>query len=505
MPRASRWTGCRIFAIIVAVIPPTLLNVAARGESGKTEAQATAPGMEQLTVYLGQSKVVPAPWAVKRVSVTDPEIAGVQVLTPAAVLVQGKALGTTDLFLWSAKEDLWHTKVRVIVDVERLKIELDDLFPGSKLNVSQSQNTVVIAGMLGRAEHARQLKTFMKSSGLNYVDVTSVAGVQQVMLQVRIAEATRTTIHALGFTSLVSDDHFLGALNLGPEEGGTLTPLSVSPPPTTFTGTIAVSPIFLAYVHKDLSFFVQALATNNMMRILAEPTLVALSGEEATFLVGGEFPVPVVRATVLDKPTISVQFKEYGIRLRFKPTALGDGSIRLLVCSEVSQLSRDGAIEVSGFFIPSLIARKAETTLELKSGQSFAMAGLLLSTVEEQTSGIPGLADLPVIGALFRSIRYKKGETDLVVLATVWLVEPLVAGEQVRMLTDWERFVLGDVEGEVPARVSQILSQRLAAMGFHLLRGSGAWDAGQMEIIESRQTTYSPQGAGPRTPGQKKK
>ena len=348
------------------------------------------------------------------------------------------------------------------------------LFPESTLKVSKSEDIIVLSGMLGKADNVAQLKEFMKSTGLNYVDMTSLAGVQQVMLQVRIAEATRTSIHALGFTALVSEGSFLGALNLA-EEGGTIDPVSIVSPfvKPEFTGTVTVSPVFLASARKDLSFFVQALATNDYLRILAEPTLVALSGQEASFLVGGEFPVPVVRATVLDKPTISIQFKEFGIRLRFRPTVLGDGTVRLLVASEVSQLSKIGAVDISGFFVPSLVERKAETTVELKSGQSFAMAGLISAVVQARTSGIPGLADLPVIGALFRSIRYERAETDLIVLATVWLVEPISTVEKLRMMNDWELFVLGDVEGDEPAKISADQTEWLTVMGLHLLKGPG--------------------------------
>ena len=442
-------------------------------------------GPEGLTLYLSQSRVVDAPWPVKRVSVTNPEIAHVEALTPTSVLLQGKAIGATDLILWSRDEEFRRTKVHVLLDLASLKAELMRMFPKSSFSLSQSRGAVVVSGMLGRAEHAAQLKEFMEASGITYVDMTSVAGVQQVMLQVRILEESRTATHAVGFTALVSENKFLGALNLGPDTGGAIDPVIIKgADPIDFTGLVTVSPVFLSYVSEDLKFFVQALADTDYLRILAEPTLVALSGEEATFLVGGEFPVPVVRATVLDKPTISIQFKEYGVRLKFRPTVLGDGTIRLLVASEVSDLSTKGAIEVSGFFVPSLIARKAETTLELKSGQSFAMAGLILTTIKERTSGIPGLADLPVIGAMFRAIHYEKTQTDLVVLSTAWLVDPLASTEKPRKLSDWEYFASGDVETGAPALVAAAATKWLKQMKFNSLRGFGAWDAGTWEVLQ---------------------
>lgn len=477
--------------VVLAVAFSVLVNAARAGEPEDARDDPVASQSSgDINVYLGQSVVVRAPWPVKRVSVTDPETADVQVLTPTTILLQGYAVGSTDLLLWSEDEDLWKARANVVIDLERLTAQLAMLFPESTLKVSQSDDVIVLSGMLSRANNVVQLKEFMKSTGLNYVDMTSLAGVQQVMLQVRIAEATRTSIHALGFTALVSEGSFLGALNLA-EEGGTIDPISILSPfvAPEFTGSVAVTPVFLASARKDLSFFVQALATNDYLRILAEPTLVALSGQEASFLVGGEFPVPVVRATVLDKPTISIQFKEFGIRLRFRPTVLGDGTIRLLVASEVSQLSKIGAVKVEGFFVPSLVSRRAETTVELKSGQSFAMAGLISAVVQAKTSGIPGLADLPVIGALFRSIRYERAETDLVVLATVWLVEPISTVEKLTMMNDWELFVLGDVEGEGPAKISADQTEWLTAMGLHLLKGPGAWEQAEVEISGTQRAT----------------
>ena len=205
----------------------------------------------------------------------------------------------------------------------------------------------------------------------------------------------------------------------------------------------------------------QALAENQYLRVLAEPSLVALSGEEANFLAGGEFPIPVVQGAGVSTSgtSLSIEYKKFGVQLKFRPTVAGDGTIRLHVAPEVSELSNIGAIVLQGFSIPGLLTRRAETTVELKSGQTFGMAGLISQSTQARSSRVPGLGDLPVLGALFRSVRYQQGDTELVVLVTASLVEPLSLAERPPVPAefhvvpnDWEVYSLGRVEGRGPAR-----------------------------------------------------
>jgi pilus assembly protein CpaC len=232
----------------------------------------------------------------------------------------------------------------------------------------------------------------------------------------------------------------------------------------------------------DFAAFVQALAENQYVRLLAEPTLVALSGEEATFLAGGEYPIPVVQGGggVADA-AISIEYREFGVRLRFRPYVLGDNSIRLIVAPEVSELSQLGAVEIQGFRIPALRIRRSESTLELHSGQSFIMAGLLNNNVDARNSRIPLLGDLPIIGTLFRSVRYERKETELVVLVTVSLVEPmdrvrpgLMPGDQHEEPTDWELYIDGRLEGTV-SPLAPADAQWIRDHGLNRLQGPGAW------------------------------
>jgi pilus assembly protein CpaC len=245
--------------------------------------------------------------------------------------------------------------------------------------------------------------------------------------------------------------------------------------------------IFAGFPRADFEFFLQALIENSAMRLLANPTLVALSGEQASFLVGGEYPIPVVQGSgggAGGGNAVTIQYKEYGIRLTFQPTVLGDGSIRLTAAPEVSSLSSTGAVTLQGFSIPALLTRRTETTLELKNGQTFAMAGLLQHENQANNARIPGLGDLPILGPLFRSVRYQKRETELVVLVTASLVEPMslastppLPGFAHSEPNDWELFIEGRIEGKEPAKINANHAKYLEQMGLNQLVGPGAWDS----------------------------
>jgi len=448
---------------------------------------------EMITVIAGESTVVQAPWRTVRVAITDPKIADVQVLTPQQVLVQGIKAGSTDLILWSeGEQQVWQRKVLVQMDTDRFKRKLNELFPDCSLEVGESGEVLIVKGLLRRTDHVTQLHTFLEKIGTAYVDMTSLAGVQQVQLQVRVAEVSRAGLRALGINAFhTDDDYFIG------QRLGDLVPISIGPPAGTVAGdntqfkfdqAVTVgSPItiFGGIPRADFEFFLEALAENEYLRILANPTLVALSGEEASFLAGGEFPIPVPQAGAgAGTTTITVEYKEFGVRLAFRPIVLGDGTIRLNVAPEVSELSETNALLLQGYYVPALITRKAQTTLELGSGQTFAMAGLIKNKVQAINSRIPGLGDLPVLGPLFRSVRYAEDETELVVLVTVSLVEPMSLAETPPLPgilhtrpNDWQLYIEGRIEGKEPAKIDPASAKWFKEIGLDRLLGPGAWDS----------------------------
>jgi pilus assembly protein CpaC len=497
-----------------------------------------APGAPEKTldIYLDESEVLDTPWPVKRVSVTQPAVADVKVLTPRQVLVQGKASGSTDLILWSEDEQVLRYRVDVNVDMRRmaeqlktlsqtaktaktinldlplLAEQLKALFPTANLDLSESQGNVVVRGAMDTADHAAELHRFFEVSGIHYVDLARLAGIQQVMIKVRVAEVSRSALRVLGINAFGTGHDFFAGSTIAPSGGTAISPISIGVPggasaitglPFQFTADAAVGQsvtLFAGFPRANLEVFLQALAENQYLRVLAEPTLVALSGEEASFLAGGEYPIPVVQGTsVGGAATISVEYRQFGVRLKFRPIVLGDGGIQLRVEPEVSQLSSSGAVEIQGFRIPALTTRRTETTLRLQSGQTFAMAGLISHTVSARVSRVPGLGDIPVLGALFRSVRYQNDETELVVLVTASLVEPQslasmppLPGEAHVPPNDWELYAEGRIEGQTAGRLSADDAARLKAMGLDRLVGPGAWATYEQEPAPSRATPAPP-------------
>lgn len=438
---------------------------------------------EPIMIIVGESKVVEAPWPTVRVAVTDPKIANVQVLTPDQVLLQGTKVGYTDLIMWNEDESqISQRKIRVRLDVSRHQQKLRELFPLSSLELDQSEEVLIVKGLLRRANQAVQLHDYLDKIGVKYVDMTSVAGVQQVQLQIRIAEVSRVALRTLGINTLYADDKFYGAI-LPTPWGGTspLSDITIGPDSAEATFSSAIT-LLAGVPRAKFDIFFQALAENQYLRVLANPTLVALSGEEASFLAGGEFPIPVTQGAGAGA-SVTIEYKEYGVRLSFRPIVLGDGTIRLYAAPEVSDLTDTGSVNLGGFTVKALRTRKAETTLELKSGQTFAMAGLIKRDDDAITSRVPGLGDLPVIGPLFRSVRYTRGETELVVLVTASLVEPMnlagvppLPGFLHNEPNDWEFYLEGRIEGKEPAKIYSADADWLREIGIDQLFGPGAWD-----------------------------
>lgn len=466
----------------------TLVDSAAVAGDSTAGLQVDAPGTIHLAI--GRSKIIKAPWAVKRVSVAEPKTADIQVASLNHVVVMGKAVGATDVMLFNEDGDVARTRVSVDVDINSLKADLKKLFPTATLDAIQTTDVLIITGTLRHADQAKQVRDFLDSTGIKYLNMTKVAGVHQVMLKVRVAEASRTAIRQLGVNAVSTGSDAFGASTIGGNAnnidiGVPAGSLATKSLPFTFNSPTSVSSavtLFGGFPDMDLQFFLSALEDNQYMRVLAEPTLIAMSGEEASFLAGGEFPIPIVQGGGSSGGTsISVEFKEFGVRLRFRPTVMGDGAIRLVVAPEVSDLSDVGAVVIDNFRIPAVVTRKAQTTLQMKSGQTFAMAGLIDRNTTARVQQVPALGDVPVLGSLFRSVRYEEGETELVVLVSVELVEPLsttdrrpLPGMLHRRPDDWSLYLNGQIEGRARA-VSAPNAKWMKEKGLANLKGPGAW------------------------------
>ncbi|MHC4323186.1 MAG: type II and III secretion system protein family protein, partial [Planctomycetota bacterium] len=456
---------------------------------------------EVITFIAGESTIVKTPWPAIRIAVTDPTIVFAEMLTPEQALLQGTKVGSTDLIVWNEDGSLvkkW--KVQVKLDIARFQKKLEEMFPDATLEVSDFGETLIVKGLLRKADQVVQLHDYLKKTGTPYVDMTSLAGVQQVLLEVKIAEASRQALRSLSINIFHTNDDYFGGSRLGRLGGGDIGvpagPLVGDDMPfqlmTPATPSSAVT-IFAGVPRANFEIFIQALAENQYLRLLANPTLVAMSGEQASFLAGGEFPIPITQGRGGSSSAITIQYKEYGVRVSFMPVVLGDGTIRLQVAPEVSSLSDVGAVTLEGFSVPALITRKGETTVELNSGQTFAMAGLLQNTTEAFNTRIPGLGDLPVLGPLFRSVRYQKKETELVVIVTASLVEPMSLAETPPLPgflhsepNDWEFYLEGRLESKEPAKIDSHDAEWLKQMNLDELKGPGAWDSYNKPISSSQ-------------------
>lgn len=382
--------------------------------------------VHKLELTIGKSKVLDLPVAIKRASLANPEIADTVVLSPTQIYVTGKTTGVTNLTLWNESGKMMGMYDVVIApDVTRLKESLHKtLSDENGIMVTSDHDHITLSGTASNSNNLNRALSMAEAyAPKKVVNAMQVGGVQQVMLEVRVAEMNRELIKRLGinFTGIGND--FFGVSVLA----GLTRFASLSHPvgQTATIATEATQVIQGAFGFNAASTswtgFVDALKEENLVKVLAKPTLMALNGQEAAFLAGGEFPIPVPQAFGL----VTIQFKKFGVGLVFTPNVLSSKHISLNVAPEVSELDFSNAIRTQGFTVPAITTRRATTTIELADGQSFAIGGLLRDNVRESVKKVPFLGDVPILGALFRSSSFQKNETELVIIVTPHLVKPL--------------------------------------------------------------------------------
>ena len=388
-------------------------------------------GSAPLRVRVNKSVLINTRDRLKRVSVTDPTVADAVVVSPNQVLIHGRSPGEVSLLLWDEAERSRTFDLRVDIDVTAAAEEINRILPNNKIAVSASRNAIVLSGKVDSKETAERVGLVASAYSKNVVNVLTFgpSSTQEVLLEVHFAEVNRVALRQLG-TNILST----GAANtVGITQTGQFGPSSsvnvtgtIGAPTRGFTTSLpTVDPlnIFLFRPDLNLGVAIRALQQKNVLQILAEPNLIALDGKEASFLAGGEFPVPIVQGGV-GTNAVSILFKEFGVRLSFTPTITPDGNIHLLVKPEVSALDFANGVQLSGFVIPSLTTRRASTELQLRDGQSFVIAGLMDNRVTREMSKIPGLGDIPIIGNLFKSKSTRKTNTELMVLVTARMINP---------------------------------------------------------------------------------
>lgn len=400
-------------------------------------AQARGQTME-VVVYVNRSSMIQFDRPLSRVSVAQPSVAEAVIVTPTQLLINGKAIGTSSLIVWSTTDPDQPVafSVKVMADIQPLVEQLTLLFPQEQIKVEQLDGRVILSGTVNSPKVIETVLPLFEGTGLKPVNLTQVAAPAaptQVMLQVRVAEVNRRLLRDLGasygwFNPLAprsQNEALLGPHQFNPPSANYTA--GNNPPGPNFTFSDAIN-LFLFNPGINLGAFVRALQQRNAFRSLAEPNIIAVDGQKASFLAGGEFPYPVVQPQTSGL-SITIQFREFGVRLDFKPTIVNNNRIRLELAPEVSALDFANALQLSGFRIPALTTRKASTTVELTDGQSFALAGLLSNDMTRVDSKVPLLGDIPILGYLFRSQSYVKNETELVFLCTARVVRPLEPSE----------------------------------------------------------------------------
>ncbi|WP_370279041.1 type II and III secretion system protein family protein [Pontibacterium sp.] len=478
---SERWLIQFLMLLIIAVL--SISNAYAVDEAIALERKAKI-----VNVPLYKSRIIQLGGPVHKISVGNKEVADILVMRSNQVYIVGNGIGTTNILMWDSQNNLTQSlDVEVTPDVNSLKEKLHQLLPGESIRVNMSQGAIVLSG---EVSNALSMDTAMKvahsylqapsSEGAttegNVINLMNIGGSQQVMLKVTVAEVSRSVMKRLGikFHSFSQG----GDTNWGAVSGGATFPDSTSfnaigdevvvsrsglfnsggvvgPAVDEFApGDLAISDkgLFASYLDDDFLFSIaiDAAKDNGLAKVLAEPTLTALTGQEAEFLSGGEFPIPVP-----DQYGITIEFKEFGVGLKFIPVVLDSGRINLNLNVSVSELVSSTSVSIgggaasAGFFVPALTKRSARSTVELGDGQTIGIAGLISENMRDAVSKFPGLGDIPVLGHLFRSQEFEKGETELVIMVTPTLAQPFDAadiqlpGDGFVEPNDFEFYILG--------------------------------------------------------------
>ena len=408
-------------ALVLACLVRGLL--AAPCPAGAAPAMVTTQGEMVIEVHKGQLIRLDRP--ASAVFVADPEIADVQAHSPTLVYVFGRRSGATSLFAVDEHEQIvLQRQVVVEHQLSGLQRVLREMAPGAPLEVRSVVGGIILEGAVRdptKAQELRDIATRYLGENETLINRLTVAAPTQVNLRVRVAEVSRelTKLFGINWEGIFTPGDFLFGLATGrPFTTGGGLPFGRA---VDQSGT--ANSVFGRYSGGDVSIngLIDALEREGLVNVLAEPNLTALSGETASFLAGGEFPIPVDQS----QDQISIEFKQFGVSLAFTPTVLNGNRISMRVRPEVSDLSERGAIRIGTLEIPALSTRRAETTVELASGQSFAIGGLISNTTRNNLDKVPGLGDLPVLGTLFRSTTFRRSESELVILVTPYLVAPV--------------------------------------------------------------------------------
>ena len=446
--RVRAWISILIAFLpgLTAVLYAQTSSVAPQASLRPAASLGAFPDASEVNLTVGRSTVLDVPSAIARVSLTSPEVADALVTTPQQVLIHGKAAGTISMFVWDRAGGIRRYEVIVRRDLSTLDGQMRELFPGEPISVSSNGKNIVLSGAVSskyvtdKAADVAAGYVEKKENVVNLLQQVEGVASSQVLLRVRFAEVSRTALTELGasfFTSPIGVKNTLARTTTEQFAAPGFDKLKwekqsfdFGAPVTSASGEFTFGDflnLFLFSEKYDLGAMLRLLQTRGLFQSLAEPNLIAQNGQEASFLAGGEYPYPVVQGGAA-AGSVTIQFKEFGIRLSFTPTVLGGDLIHLKVRPEVSSLDFSNAVSIQGFRIPALSTRRADTEVELRDGQTFAIAGLLNNTMTSTLQKIPGIGDIPILGLLFKSKAARKEQTELVVMITPQIVRPGAPG-----------------------------------------------------------------------------
>jgi pilus assembly protein CpaC len=409
----------------------------------------------KLNLAVNKTAVITTKVPYHRVVVGQPDVIRDNEIGPNSILLTALKPGSTQIIVWDDANRSQAVDVIVGFDLAVLQDQYKQMFPDADIKLTVLNGTISLTGRVPNLQTADQAATMAGAFGKvnNFLEVS---GGQQVDLHVRFAEVSKTADSELGINFGGTDGRSFFGNNSGQVNPFSVVPLGVDQVELGVPSPSSVISLFGKGQMGETAFnyYVDALRSNDLLRVLAEPDLMAISGQEANFLAGGEFPIPVTQGggTGAGGTAVTVEYREYGVKLKMTPVVLGSGRIRLKVAPEVSDLDFTTAVKFNGFVIPGLTSRKVETVVELNEGETFAIAGLLNNNITSNADVTPVLGDIPVLGALFRSVRYERKETELVVMVTPHLVSgmspdqvPSLPGEKWRDPTEAQLFLYGDL------------------------------------------------------------
>ena len=419
----------------------------------RTTSQETSPTLSEVVIAAGKSSPVTVSSAYTDLMIADPKVADVAPVDKTSVSIIGKSMGSTVLTIYGQNKRLLATvNITVSADLDSLKARLHQILPAENaVAVSAANQSIVLSGTTSSPAALQQVLSLADTFDPGkVVNLLSVQGTQQVMLSVRFVEMERTAAKNMGLN--VNQSPTTGS---GPQVSVQTGDALVNAAAQAVSSTFGAASLMLKAGGGDLTFLFDALEQNGLTKTLAEPTLVAMSGDTANFLAGGEIPIPVPQSGaqgVGTVPVVTIQYKQFGISLGFTPTILRDGLMNMDINPEVSAIDPSTSVIISGISVPGFTVRRAHTTVELRDGESFTIAGLLSDNYQNSIRQLPFVGDLPVLGALFRSTSFQKDQTELVMVVTPHIVSPRDAkvatpADQFVPPSDFELFLKGAQTG----------------------------------------------------------